>query len=199
MTKRILNIAPSYPLNEIEFWRIQVAESESGKEVRSTRWNFPRHDWDLYWRRAARVSEAEAIVDILRETKGGGESFHWVMPYPSTRKDIYMGTGTGSRENWILPVWVPGSYSIYVNSAIYTAGSQYTVDSYGGANSFHIIQINSPPPAAGEAVHCTFVNGYYAPLVRQLNPWKSALIPPGFSTFECYLTLREPKEDMPAL
>jgi|SRR3990172_2332185 len=197
MPKRFLDITPSYPLGEIEFWRVQVAESESGKEVRSTRWNFPRHDWDLYWRRASRVSEAEAIVDILRETKGGGTSFHWKMPYPSSRKDIYMGTGTGARTAWVLPVWIPGSFTLYVNSAQQTVTTHYTVTSYGGANSLHIITFGTAPPS-GQAVHCTFVDGYYTPLVRQLNPWRSSLIPPGFSTFECYLTLREPKEDMPA-
>lgn len=197
MPKLFLDITPSYPLNEIEFWRVHVAEAESGKEVRSTRWNFPRHDWDLYWRRASRETEAEPIVDILRQTKGGGTSFFWKVPYPSTRKDVYIGTGTGSRENWVLPQWGASSYAVYVNSTLYYPNSQFTVTSYGSANSQHILVINSPPPDAGQAVHCTFVDGFFTPLVRQLNPWRSSLIPPGYSTFECWLTLREPKEDMP--
>ena len=193
-----LDITPSYPLTEIEFWRVQVAESESGKEVRSTRWNFPRRDWDLVWHLADRTTEKEPILSVLRRTKGGGTSFFWKEPYPTTRTDIYMGVGTGSRQNWVLPVWSPGSFSIYVNSAIMTAGSQYTVSSFGGANSHHIIQINSAPPTAGHAVHCSYVDGYYTPLVRQLSPYKASLVPPGWTKSEIYLTFREPKEDMPA-
>jgi hypothetical protein len=197
MAKLFLDITPSYPLREIEFWRVMVAEAESGKELRTTRWNFPRRDWDLTWHLADRTTEREPILSVLRKTKGGADSFFWKEPRPTTRDDIYIGTGTGSRTTWVLPVWAAESYTLYVNSAIYAAGSQYSVDSYGSANSQHVFLITSPTPIAGEAIHCSYLNGYYTPLVRQLSPFQSSLIPPGWTKDEITLTLREPKEDMP--
>ena len=197
MPKLFLDIVPSYPLREIEFWRVMVAEAESGKELRTTRWNFPRRDWDLTWRLANRTTEREPILSVLRKTKGGADTFFWKEPRPTTRDDIYIGTGTGSRTNWVLPVWAAESYTLYVNSAIYAAGSQYSVTSYGSANSQHVFVISSPTPLAGEAIHCSYLNGFYTPLVRQLSPFQSSLIPPGWTKDDITLTLREPKEDMP--
>lgn len=197
MAKLFLDVTPSYPLNEVEFWRVMVAESESGKEVRTTRWNFPRRDWDLSWNRADRTTEKEAILSILRQCKGGSTTFFWKEPYPTSRDDVYIGTGTGSRQIWVLPVWAPSSYSLFVNSAMVYPNSQFTVNSYGSANSQHILTINSPPPASGESVHFSYVSGYYTPLVRQVGEWRSSLIAPGWEDNDIRITIREPKEDMP--
>lgn len=202
MTKGFFDVPPSYPLVEREEWRTLIMESESGVEEAVTRWTFPRREWDLIWRVANRVTEVEPIRDFIHLAQGRGNSFFWKEPNKTSRKMVYIATGNGSSTNWIMPVWSPESFYVQVNSQILQAGVHYSVLSFAGQNSFHILSITSistvaGPPPGNALITFSYINGYYCPIVRIAGQFETKLLPAGDSFSEIAMTFRETKEDMP--
>lgn len=197
MPYKFFDIVPSYPLSEIEDWRVLVAEMESGVEQRAARWSFPRREWDLVWNAAQRTTEVETVRKFFSGVRGKTDTFMWREPTLTSRDSIYMGIGTSVRTTWVLPVWGAQSFQVLVNSIVRTTG--FSITSATAQNSLHLLTFTSSVPAPNEFVSMNYTNGFFIPLVRFNSQFTHKLIKGGgYDRGNVSVTFRETKEEMPA-
>ncbi len=176
--KEYLDIAPSYPLSEIENWRVLVAEMESGAEQRVARWTYPRREWDLVWNAAKRSTETEPVRNLLNKIKGAGESFLWREPTMTSRDRIEIGTGNGATRAWLLPVVEYSFLTVRVGSTEMYEGPDYEILPAAGQNGLDLIFF-AAAPAANQAIECDYTDGFYIPVVRTKGNFQAKLIKGG--------------------
>jgi hypothetical protein len=185
----LLDIAPSYPLDEQENWRVLQMESESGIEQRVSKWEYPKRGWDLRWV-GANYTETTSVREFVRRVYGPASGFLWKEPYLTTRWRVKLGYGDGSRTDWLIPVTGATSLTFHVNSTIVVP----SINSTGGQNGLGIATFSAP--ADGAPVDFDYVDGYYHPIVRVNEPFRYQAQAPlnyGQITF----SIIETKEDYP--
>ena len=156
----LLDIAPSYPLKEVENWRVLTMESESGVEQRVSRWAYPKREWELKWVGAVRATETDPIRSFLNRMRGPTHSFLWREPHETSRNRVLLGYGDGSRTNWLVPVTNAGSLVFHVNSTIVAP----SISSGTGTGGCAVATFSAP--GSGMPVDFDYADGYYHPVVR---------------------------------
>lgn len=176
--KTFFDIVPSYPLSEIENWRVMVAEMESGAEQRAARWTYPRREWDLMWNAAKRSTETDVIRNFLNKVKGSGESFLWREPTMTSRDRVEIGTGNGTLRIWIMPAVGYTFLTVRAGGTEMVEGSDYEILVGAGQNGLDLISFETAP-GANQAIECDYVDGFYVPIVRMKGNFQSKLLKGG--------------------
>jgi len=176
--KEYFDIVPSYPLQEIENWRVMVAEMESGAEQRATRWTYPRREWDLVWNAAKRSTEVDVARNFLNKVKGAGESFLWREPTMTSRDRIEIGTGDGTKRIWLMPVVDWFIITVRVAGVEVYEGPDYEILFGAGQNGIDLIQFRDPP-SANQNIECDYSDGFYIPVVRLKDSYRAKLLKGG--------------------
>ena len=176
--KEYLDIAPSYPLSEIENWRVLVAEMESGAEQRAARWTYPRREWDLVWNAANRSTETDPLRNFLNKVKGAGESFLWREPTMTSRDRVEIGTGNGTLRSWLMPVTNWAFLTVRVGATDKFEGPDYEILPAAGQNGLDLI-LFAAAPAANQPIECDYADGFYVPIVRAKGNFQTKLIKGG--------------------
>lgn len=195
MTKPYLTVPPA-TLTEHETWRVLVHEAESGVEQRTAKWTFPRREWDLTWPMAYRPTETETIRELLHSTLGPGMSFYFREPNKTSRNNIFIGTGTGSRTSWVFPVQSYYNATVRVNSTTFSASSyDIYVNSANGATLS--LLVFKAAVSSGSPVTVDYVTGHYVPIVRLVDEFAYTHHPWGYDFGSISFTVRETKEEYP--
>jgi len=176
--KEYFNIVPSYPLQEIENWRVLVAEMESGAEQRTARWSYPRREWDLVWNAGNRPTEVDPARNFLNKVKGSGESFLWREPTMTSRDRIEIGTGDGSKRVWLMPVVGYSFLTVRVGGTEVYEGPDYEINLGAGQNGIDLITFRTAP-GSNQAIECDYVDGFYIPVVRLKGSYQAKLLKGG--------------------
>lgn len=191
--RKYLDIAPGYPLREVEQWTCNVRESESGIEFRSSPSEYSRREWDLSWHAAQRTAKVESIRDIINYSLGKGEAFFWKEPNVTSRNRIKVGMGDGSRREYLLPTKDWAFQTIRVDNVEVYEGIDYGYLFDAGANGMDILSFRTAP-ANGSLVDLDYTDGYYIALVYG-EYLDETLLPAGYNYYDLDLTLRETREE----
>jgi uncharacterized protein (TIGR02217 family) len=174
-------IGQAWDINRTPIWDTTIETNVSGKEVRLSNFTSPRYQWDISYNALRQgtvhniaYTEFSQLLGFYNARQGAFDSFLYNDSDDNSVTTQAIGTGDGTTKAFQLvralggfsePVFAPNVVSaVYVDGVLKTADVDYTVSSWGSANSGVITFVTAP--ANTKAVTADFT--YYWPC-RFLN------------------------------
>lgn len=139
------------------FKNIEDIFDEMGTEQVKRKWLFFKRTIALTYGSITKT-EANTLRQFYIDRYGNYTAFNWFHHEFDTYVKEYVCTGDGVTLVFNLPSKQAQSYSVYINNALQTETTDYTISSEGGADGADQITFTSAP-AAGEYVTFSFA-GY---------------------------------------
>ena len=173
----------TYPFDRTPIFDTIIQANVSGKEVRLANQIYPRYQWDLIYSMLRQgvsagvaYTELQQLMGFYNQMQGSFNSFLFQDPDDNAVTGQAIGTGDGATTTFQLvramggyvePVQAPnlaGTIHIYVNGALKTVTTDYTISGWGSANPGVVTFTTAP----GNTLPITADFGFYFP-VRFVN------------------------------
>lgn len=151
-----------WPLTRTTLHSTTIKTAVSGREYRTQNWSYPKYEWKFDFevlRETGAFTELRQLMGFINARGGSFDSFLFTDPDDNAVTAQTIGTGDGSNKNFQLartwggyvePIYdANGTVLIYVNGALQTITTHYTISSTG------LVVFVTAPPAA-QLVTATF-------------------------------------------